>query len=176
MSRRKRKGRAPNSGQTAVIIPFPVQGGPLDDEIEGVDAEIRDLVTDEVDLSALLDPPPPCVECGESDGRHLPECITLTEYVEVSEDDYEPTEFAEADGRWVWQPAEDAPQVETPVGWVAHKIRTQCRWLHRHYEEKVPVPQACCYSVLITTARLPGPVRAENHWLVPLEETPENPA
>lgn len=83
------------------------------------------------------------------------------------EDD--PDVIEESDGRWVWEPADGAPETEVHVGMVAHKIATMCKWTHRHLMEDVPIPQPCCYSVLITTKRLPGPVRQTRSWLAPEE-------
>jgi hypothetical protein len=81
----------------------------------------------------------------------------------------EPSLFIEADGEWVWLPREEDPTHEVPVGMVSFAIRTQCRWMHRHHADGLDTPQRCCYSVLVTTARLPGPVRTGRHWLAEVD-------
>lgn len=68
-------------------------------------------------------------------------------------------------GEWVWVPADQNPVNDVPVGMSAMEITTRCRWTHRHIAEEMPIPQPCCYSVLITTSRLPGPVQQKRHWL-----------
>lgn len=93
---------------------------------------------------------------------------------EVIEDDDpvfdEPGEFLPVDGEWVFMPATDNPVSEVPVGMVAHRVTTMCKWQHRHLSEGLREPQQCCYSVLVTTARLPGPVRTERSWLAEVRD------
>jgi hypothetical protein len=84
---------------------------------------------------------------------------------EETEWESEPDMFTEADGQWVWLPHEEDPTGDVPVGMVAFTIATRCRWMHRHLADGLRAPQTCCYSVLVSTARLPGPVRTPRHWL-----------
>jgi hypothetical protein len=135
----------------AVIIPFPVRDVGTDDLVD-LDA----LVT----MTAAVEP---CVGCGSTEqDEHHHGCEALVE------DD--PDEIAEAGGRWVWEPVDGAPEHETPVGMVAYSINTMCRWTHRHLMDGEPIPQPCCYSVLTSIARLPGPVREHRNWLAMQED------
>lgn len=141
----------------ATVIPFPTREPPPPDP-EAVE-EVLDAVT----LAAEDDPTAGCEGCGSITDEHDADCPSLLDPDDGPEED--PDEIVEAGGRWVWQPTGRPPEDEPPVGMVAHKIRTMCRWQYRHIADREPMPQPCCYSVLITTARLPGPVRRENHWL-----------
>lgn len=169
MSRRKKKGVSRT--RDAVVIPFPTRTPPADVVIE------EETVTDDVTLEAAL-ATAGCEECGGVVGNHDVDCPVPTlgdepEVVEAEviedEDDYvtpeDPDEIVEAGGRWVWQPAGEPPDDETPVGMVAHKIVTMCRFAHKHQRLRESMPQRCCYSVLVTYARMPGPARSEQHWL-----------
>lgn len=132
------------------VIPFPVRH----------DVGTDDLVEDDpLDGFTLTVEDMACPDCGtltdDHDGCDGP--VT------------DPDEIVEADGRWVWEPVEGAPEHEPPVGMVAHRVSTMCKWTYRHLMEEQPIPQPCCYSVLITTKRLPGPVRSERSWLAPEE-------
>lgn len=105
-----------------------------------------------------------CDECRSIDGTHHSGCPL------VAEED--PDEITEAGGRWVWQPTGEPPHDEPPVGMIGQRIVTMCRWTHRHLMEGMPIPQPCCYSTLVTTKRLPGPVRTERSWLTAEELDP----
>lgn len=133
------------------VIPFPTRDVGTDDLIDP-DEDPFDGFT----VSATAG----CEDCGRVDGTHdgCNELVT------------DPDEIVEADGRWVWEPVEGAPEAETPVGMVSYRIDTMCKWTHRHLMEDQPIPQPCCYSVLITTKRLPGDVREKRSWLAQ-EET-----
>lgn len=139
------------------VIPFPSQSvnpealAEHDETEETADAEA---------LAEYLDEPPT-----SPDEEFFPDT-----YVE-------PDLFIEADGKWVWLPEDEDPSGEVPVGMVSFTIRTQCRWQHRHVADGLTAPQRCCYSVLVTTARLPGPVRSTRHWLAEVDScSPETTA
>lgn len=129
------------------VIPFPTREPPevVEDEVvEDEDVEYRDPLAG-------------CEGCGTITDEHHEECVI----------DVDPDEIIEANGRWVWVPVDREPVVDPSVGMVAHKIATMCRWEHRHIMDGETMPQPCCYSVHITTRRLPGPVRQPRNWLAP---------
>ena len=141
----------------AEVIPFPSQS--VKD-----DREEHDEIEETADAEALEE--------------YLAETPTSEDeaFFEDPEPD-DPSLFVEADGKWVWQPAEEDPTGEVPVGMVSFAVRTMCRWRHRHFEDGLTAPQKCCYSVLVTTARLPGPARSTRHWLAEVEAcSPETTA
>lgn len=133
----------------ADIIPFPSHSVTKDEEAE---AEIITLAEDEEE---------------EQVTEYLEGQVVDDEWAidEETEWESEPDMFTEADGQWVWLPHEEDPTGDVPVGMVAFTIATRCRWLHRHLADGLRAPQTCCYSVLVSTARLPGPVRTPRHWL-----------
>lgn len=105
---------------------------------------------------------PPCTECGSDEDEHYPGCIYLDMTFEPEPD---PVEIAEADGSWIFVPNGQLPDEADAVGMRAHRVHTRCRWTHRHIAEDQPIPQPCCFSVLVTTSRLDGPVQIERAWL-----------
>lgn len=141
--------------EDAKVIPFPVREPvEYEDERDPDDWSFSDL--DGFTMAVATDP---CEGCGSTDDAHYEGCVLA-----IEED---PDEIAEAGGRWVWQPLDESPMGETPVGMVANRIATMCKWTHRHLMEDQPIPQPCCYSVLISTARLAGPVQQHRSWLAP---------
>lgn len=95
--------------------------------------------------------------------------VDLTEPPEVDIEVYDdPTAECVGCGHLVGSHAENCPLTVDPteyVGMTAYSVRTMCRWSHRHAEEGLTEPQPCCYSVLVTMSRLPGPVQDERNWL-----------
>jgi hypothetical protein len=142
----------------AKVIPFPTRDVGTDDLIDVVD-EVDEDGIDGFDLSLVT---AGCEDCGRTDGTHDGCDGEVTD----------PDVITEADGRWVWEPVEGSPEHEPPVGMVAHRIATMCKWTYQHIEREESIPQPCCYSVLITTKRLPGEVRSPRSWLAPTEEEP----
>ena len=124
----------------AKVIPFPTRDVGTDDLIDVVDEE--EQVDGEEALAEYL---------GNFD-------VSMV------------TAVTETEGRWVWEPKGESPEHEPPVGMVAHRIATMCKWTYQHIQREESIPQPCCYSVLITTKRLPGPVRDQRSWLAPTEE------
>lgn len=94
--------------------------------------------------------------------------VPADDAAEVTDDDAD--EIIANGGRWVWQDADSAPDPFVPVGMVSHRIETMCRWRHRHIMDGLTEPQPCCYSVLITLARMPGEVQPERNWLAMQED------
>lgn len=159
-------GQDLSRGRDATIIAFPGRvpddGIPVEDPPDPDEWSFDDLdgLTLTLDTTEADDPTTGCRECGGVLGSHEDDC------------GQDPEVMIEAGGRWVWQEAGEPPDAETPVGMVAHRITTMCRWTHRHIMEERQIPQPCCYSVIVTTTRLPGPVRTERNWLAMQQEGP----
>lgn len=146
----------------AVVIPFPVRdaveddGIPVEDPPDDSGYEVSEFLTPEDSVLAG------CPSCGGILDIHTDDCAL----------DVTPDEIIEDGGRWIWVPVDNEPDVEPAVGLVSHRIETMCRWTHRHHMDGVPIPQPCCYPVLITTKRLPGPARQHRVWLAEEEDHP----
>jgi hypothetical protein len=147
MSRRKKKASRVRDN----VIPFPAREAPADDwTFEDAAATVATITPD----IPVEDPP------DWADG------FTFDVAVAEAEDEHEePDAFTESDGQWVWVPTDQDPASDVPVGMIAHRVATMCKWTYRHIMEEQPIPQPCCYSVLITTKRLPGPVREARSYL-----------
>lgn len=97
-----------------------------------------------------------------------PDLLDPPEDVDLVIEVEDPTEECEGCGHVVGSHADNCPLVIDPteyVGMTAYSVRTMCRWMHRHMEDGLTEPQPCCYSVLVTMSRLPGPVQDERNWL-----------
>lgn len=98
---------------------------------------------------------------------------------EVTIDVVDPTSECEGCGYLIGTHAENCPLTVDPteyVGMTAYQIKTMCRWMHRHHADGLTEPQPCCYSVLVTMSRLPGPVQDERNWLAYAATEDEDPA
>lgn len=158
---------------SADIIPFPTPSHSVkaDDDVLYTEADLDALAewtaTDGPDPGERLSP-----AGGSADEEPLDDDLAMPEWT-VDDDGVfefpEPSDFVEADGKWVWLPEAEDPTDDVPVGMVGHQVKTMCRWQWRHHADGLTAPQKCCYSVLITTARLPGEARTERHWLAEAE-------
>lgn len=107
---------------------------------------------------------PPCEDCGSDTVDHYVGCALDGVVAPLFEE--EPEVIEEAEGSWIFVPNGDLPSEADAVGIRAHQVRLRCRWQHRHIADREPMPQPCCYSVLVTTSRLPGPAHTvERSWL-----------
>ena len=107
----------------------------------------------------------PCDGCGSTTLDHEDNCPADPAQVDdgIQVEDPPDLPVTEQDGSWIWVPNGDLPDLDEARGMSAHTVTTRCRWSWR--EDHPAEPQDCCYSVLTTISRIPGPAQPDRTWL-----------